>query len=133
MSHARIKLILDAPTRSFNPGDVLAGQFLLEGVGFEDLRSVELSVLWHTEGKGEEDMSVHFFERLDPQNGQDFNPSMPHRFSTALPNSPLSYAGFIVKIGWCVRVRAFLARGKELSVEVPFRLGIVPQPEQVSS
>jgi hypothetical protein len=133
MIHARVKIVLDAPTRSFNPGDLLAGQFVLEGIAPEDLRSVELSVLWHTEGKGEEDMSVHFFERLDPQNGQEFNPLLPHLFSTTLPNSPLSYAGFIVKICWCVRVRVFLARGKELSVEVPFQLGKVPQPEQAAS
>ena len=128
-----VKIVLDTPSRSYHQGDALAGQFALEGIAAEDLRSVELSVLWHTEGKGEEDMSVHFFERLDPQNGQAFDPRLPHRFSTTLPNSPLSYGGFIVKICWCVRVRVFLNRGKELSVEVPFRLGKVPQPEPVAT
>jgi hypothetical protein len=129
----RIKISLDEPARSYQPGDVLAGQFSLEGIAPEELRSVELSVLWHTEGKGEEDMSVHFFERLDSQNGEPFDGRQPRRFSTVLPNSPLTYGGFIVKICWCVRVRAFLARGKELSLEVPFRLGTVPNPRRVAT
>ena len=53
----------------------------------------------------------------------------PQRFSTTLPRSPLSYDGQIVKIRWCVRVRAFLQRGKEVVGQKVFRLGNVsPTP-----
>ena len=31
-----------------------------------DVKAVELSVLWYTEGKGEEDLAVHFFDRFEP-------------------------------------------------------------------
>jgi hypothetical protein len=129
----RVKILLDAASRSYHPRDALAGQFSLEGIANDDLRSVELSVLWHTEGKGEEDMSVHFFQRFDPAADAAFDARLPHRFSTTLPNSPLTYGGFIVKICWCVRLRVFLHRGKELTLEVPFRLGKVPHPEQVTT
>ena len=48
-----------------------------------------------------------------------------HRFTTILPNSPLSYSGRIVKVRWCARVRLFLKKGKELFFEQPFILGSV--------
>jgi hypothetical protein len=43
-----------------------------------------------------------------------------------LPNSPLSYDGVILRIRWCVRLRAFLTRGKQLVEQRTFRLGNVP-------
>jgi hypothetical protein len=127
------KLLLDDTARTYRPGEVLAGQFSLEGVASDDVRACELSVLWHTEGKGDEDLSVHFFERLEPHNGESIDFRQPRRFSTELPNSPLTYGGQIVKIAWCVRVRFFLNRGKELSLEIPFQLGAVPHPEPLKA
>ena len=53
------------------------------------------------------------------------------RFKTTLPASPLSYDGEIVKIRWCVRVRAFLRRGKEVFFEQPFQLGDIPAPAAI--
>jgi len=86
-----------------------------------------MSVLWHTEGKGDEDMSVHCFERIEPSDEELVDFRQPRRFSSMLPASPLSYEGAIIKIRWCVRVRVFLARGRELARDVPFRLGRVPE------
>jgi hypothetical protein len=126
MSHARISLKLDKPDRAYQPGEVLAGEYRVEGIEPDDLRAVELSVVWHTEGTGDEDLAVHFFERLSPEEGHEFDPHAPQRFSHALPNSPLSYDGVIVKVRWCVRVRAFLRHGKDVLAELPFRLGAVP-------
>ncbi|REK12871.1 MAG: hypothetical protein DWQ37_09575 [Planctomycetota bacterium] len=126
----RLSLMLDEPQRTFRPGELLAGQFFLEGVRPEEIRAVEVSVLWHTEGKGDEDMAVHFFERIDPDLDDVVDLRQPRRLSTVLPNSPLSYHGQIVKIRWCVRVRAFFWHGKELAAEVPFQLGAVPRPQE---
>jgi len=131
MTQPRIILVLEDHSRIYGSGDALAGRWNLEGVSATDVRAVELSVLWFTEGKGDEDMSVHFFERVEPQNGQCVDFRQPRPFSTMLPNSPLSYRGEIVKICWCVRVRVFMVRGKELILEVPFQLGTVPQPQKV--
>jgi hypothetical protein len=38
----------------------------------------------------------------------------------------LSYEGQIVKIRWCVRVRAFLPPGKDVVGQKVFQLGDVP-------
>jgi hypothetical protein len=94
---------------------------------------MELSVLWYTEGKGDEDLAVHFFDRRSNSDGEMVDLRKPQRFATTLPSSPLSYEGVILKICWCVRVRLFPERGKELVAEVPFQLGRVPRPRgQVS-
>ncbi|HEX3724762.1 MAG TPA: hypothetical protein VHV08_00905 [Pirellulales bacterium] len=126
-----LKLRLDEPSRTYHPGEVLHGSFSVVELSADDVTAIELSVLWHTEGKGDEDMSVHHFERLSPVNGQPLDLTSPQSFSTVLPNSPLSYRGLIVKICWRVRLRVFLARGKQLSLEVPFRLGKVPDAREV--
>jgi hypothetical protein len=133
MIQPRLTLHLDDPRRVYRPGEVLAGHVRLEGVPPGDVRAVELSVLWHTEGKGDEDMSVHFFERVEPQNGLPVDLRHPRHFSTALPNSPLTYEGLIVKICWRVRVRVFLPRAKELSHEIAFQLGSVPRPHEAET
>lgn len=128
MSQPFVRLHLDEHLGPYRPGEELAGQFSLHAIDEHEVRAVELSVLWHTEGKGEEDLSVHYFRRFEPRNGEAMDFRSPRRFNTALPNSPLSYAGQIVTIRWCVRVRAFLPRGKQLALEVPFQLGHLPQP-----
>lgn len=91
----------------------------------EDLQAVEASVLWFTEGKGDEDMGVHFFERRVPADAEDRDLRQLRSFAIELPNSPLSYDGEILQIHWCVRVRVFLKGGKEASSDHGFRLGML--------
>jgi len=117
---------LDGNGRVYRPGETLAGDYWIESLTACQLKAVEVSVLWHTEGKGDEDMAVHEFWRRDADDGRQIDPSRPERFSTTLPNSPLSYEGPIVKIRWCVRVRAFLPLGKEVVGQKVFQLGDVP-------
>ena len=105
----------------------------MHGAAPEDIRAVELSVVWHTEGKGDEDMSVHFFERIESDDDLPIDFRQPRKFSVVLPNSPLSYNGLIVRICWCVRARVFFWQGRELSLDVPFQLGSVLAPEQAAA
>ena len=125
MATPAVRLTLDAPTAHYRPGEQLAGRFMIDGGQSWTIRSAELSVLWYTAGKGEEDMAVHYFERLVDEPAHRLDLRMPRRFATFLPVSPLSYDGQIVKVCWCVRVRVFLPHGQESSSEVPFRLGDV--------
>ena len=113
--------ILD-PQQVYHPGDVLHCEYQIDAVDQDDMQAVEASVLWFSEGKGEEDMGVHFFERRVPSDAENGDLRLLHRFSTTLPNSPLSYDGSIVKIRWCARLRLFLKRGKEWFFEQPFTL-----------
>ncbi len=131
MSEPRVTIRLDGNGRVYLPGEALSGEYLLEGIDAEQIKAIEVSVLWITEGKGDEDLAVHHFRRLAPDDPDWTDPARPGRFCTRLPNSPLSYHGLIVKIAWCVRVRVFLGRGKEVVGQRPFRLGAVP-PARVS-
>jgi hypothetical protein len=117
-----ISLQLLEPHRPFYPGDELVAEYQIDAVAPEEVQAVEVSVLWYTEGKGDEDLSVHFFERRAPGDADEGDLRRLYRFRTQLPNSPLSYAGRIVKIRWCARVRAFLRGGREIFFEQPFAL-----------
>jgi hypothetical protein len=130
MKEPLVSIALKAYTRIFAPGDELIADFQIDAVEPEEVEAVEASVLWYTEGKGDEDLGVHFFKRFDGQR----DPTPLHELrsiATTLPESPLSYDGRIVKIRWCVRVRAFLTRGRYVVADQWFQLGNIPTPAQV--
>lgn len=110
-------------SRVYFPGQTLAGSYYLGELGEESVSAVEVSVLWHTEGKGNEDFGIHAFWRRSTEQGDWIDPRLPGRFSTTLPNSPLSYDGILVKIYWEVRVRVFLPDDRQFVDQHPFRLG----------
>jgi hypothetical protein len=128
MSSSAIQLTLDSPEAQYQPGDRLTGRFVVAPTQPGAARAAELSVLWYTTGKGDEDMAVHHFERIVDEPSQPLDLRVPHRFATELPASPLSYDGDIVKVCWCVRLRLFVAPGQETMVELPFQLGNVRPP-----
>lgn len=123
MNGASVTIVFDGNGRAYRPGATLSGEYRLESLNPSDIKAVEVSVLWYTEGKGDEDLAVHEFWRSSVEDGDWIDPRRPARFETTLPNSPLSYDGQIVKIRWCVRVRAFLQRGKDLVGQKGFQLG----------
>jgi len=126
MTIASWNVTLEGIRSEYQPGETLQAEYTIDTPAENEIQALEVSVMWHTEGKGDEDLAVHFFERytLDMlvQNGL----RQPRRFSTVLPSSPLSYDGVIVKIRWCVRIRAFLDRGKQVVEDRYFRLGSIP-------
>ena len=126
MNDPAVTIRFDGNGRVYRPGETLAGEYLLESVTYGMVKAIEVSVLWYTEGKGDEDLAVHEFWRRSVEDGQFLEPGRPEQFSTTLPESPLSYDGVIMKLRWCVRVRAFLHRGKELVGQKAFRLGDLP-------
>jgi hypothetical protein len=133
MSEPEVVIELDGLPRPFQPGELLCGAFYLSQSASKDWEAAELSVLWHTEGKGDEDMAVHFFERFVPDSGAEGEWGGPQPFMVLLPESPLSYHGVILSIRWCVRVRLFQPRGRELLAERPFILGNVPSARVVGT
>ncbi|MFH1922989.1 MAG: hypothetical protein ABIP48_24255 [Planctomycetota bacterium] len=126
MNEPTVRIRFDGNGRAHRPGGTLSGEYRLESVRREEIKGVEVSVLWHSEGKGDEDLAVHDFRALSVEDGDWIDPRYPGRFSTKLPQSPLSYQGVIVKLRWCVRVRVFLTRDREVVGELPFQLGQVP-------
>ncbi len=128
-----ISIRIRRPNRQFYPGDELECDYQLDAVDADEVQALEASVLWHTEGKGDEDLSVHHFERMLPGDVESRDLRVQRRLHTQLPSSPLTYAGVTVKIRWCVRVRAFLRRGKEVFFEQTFVLGDLPKVAGVQS
>jgi hypothetical protein len=126
MSEPRVRIRFDGNRYAYGPGDTLSGEYRLESISADDVRAIEVSVLWFTEGKGDEDLAVHSFERIEPTDEAPADLRRPSRFRTVLPGSPLSYRGLIVKVHWCVRVRVFLARGKDVVGQREFQIGAVP-------
>ncbi len=126
MNEPRVRIRLDGNGRAYRPGETLSGEYRLEYVPPDEVRAIEVSVLWYTEGKGDEDLAVHHFRRIAAEGAEAVDFRQPGHFSTVLPHSPLSYAGAILKIRWCVRVRVFLGRGKEIVGQRDFQLGAVP-------
>lgn len=128
MKEPLVSIALRAYTRIF-AGDELGADFQIDAVEPGEVEAVEASVLWYTEGKGDEDLGVHFFQRFDGV-GDEVPLAELRSIFTTLPHSPLSYDGRIVKIRWCVRVRAFLTRGRSVVADQWFQLGSVPSPSQ---
>lgn len=133
MNEPLISITLDRQQKRFEPGQPLSGEYQIDAVAPTELDAVELSVLWYTEGKGDEDLAVHHFERLTNEGRQAGSLHEFRRFQTVLPQSPLSYEGVIVKICWCVRLRIFTAKGRSYVAEHPFQLGNVPAAQTVGT
>jgi hypothetical protein len=104
----------------YRPGELLSGEF---GVRGERPRkyTVELSVLWRTEGKGDEDLGVVFFQEWE-RDLAPFDFERPHTFEVTLPPAPLSYDGTLIKIRWLARLRVRWELDQELLIEEPFVL-----------
>ncbi|MEM7785051.1 MAG: hypothetical protein AAF939_12155 [Planctomycetota bacterium] len=97
----------------------------------DQISAIEASVIWKTEGKGGEDIGVHFFERRNQKSPASQTFQEPQKLSTLLPVSPLTYDGEIIKIRWCVRVRIFLEGGVQITEDCHFQLGKVVCPKEL--
>lgn len=119
-----IEVTFDRPGRCYEPGGQLTAtsRVLCPGVV---LRALEQSVVWYTEGKGEEDLGVHFFQRVADRSLRSSR-VVAGDFAASLPRSPLSYEGLIVKVRWCVRVRVFFDGSRDFVSEHVFEMGDVP-------
>lgn len=130
-----LELQFDRSDRRYAPGDSLTVRYRILAPGEEQIRALEHSIAWYTEGKGEEDLGVHFFERhADRRSLAAARSGLS--FSTRLPPSPLSYEGLIVKIRWCARVRIFFPGGRDFVSEHVFDVGAIPpawQPPEAAS
>ena len=120
-----ISIRLDRPQRAYQVGETIHCQYQVDRVELSQLQAVEASLLWYTEGKGEEDLGVHYFQRNIPTADEPDIRAL-RQFQAMLPGSPLSYEGIIIKIQWCARVRVFLQDGTTYTQDQAFLLGKTP-------
>ena len=66
----RVQLLLIANHLQYDPGNVLTCEYVIDEELLDDLQTLETSVLWYTEGKGDEDIGVHFFVRRTRPNSK---------------------------------------------------------------
>ncbi len=114
---------------SYRPGELMTGAFAVTADDGDELETLEVSVLWHTAGYGDEDLGVIHFEEWPAKGDRPFDQTQPHAFTARLPRTPLSYDGEIVQVRWCVRVRARWVGGGETLREEPFCLGATAGPD----
>lgn len=116
---------------TYTAGGYLRASWRVSRVKLEELSSVEVSVLWYTEGKGDEDLSVHYFRRYDAASLRELGITDSQPIHCRLPPSPLSYRGHLLKIQWGIRVRVFVEEGREAVAEHPFYL-VARKPEAIA-
>jgi hypothetical protein len=78
--------------------------------------------MWHTEGKGDEDLHVHHFHRVVESQIRRVGLADEQSIQCQLPASPLSYHGRLISVRWCIRLRLFLSDGREIVAEQPFHM-----------
>ncbi|MFN6208013.1 MAG: hypothetical protein ACK49R_16410 [Planctomycetota bacterium] len=105
----------------YRAGETLDCAYRIDCESGQTIQSVETSVMWETDGKGDADIGVHFFEKRKIAGGRD-SQLQEFRLETMLPPSPLSYDGWLVKLNWFIRIRIFLASGYHQTYNFPFKL-----------
>ncbi|MDA7950140.1 MAG: hypothetical protein MPJ24_01530 [Pirellulaceae bacterium] len=110
------------PQEVFHPNDRLEVEYYVEASDLSSLNAMEISLLWYTEGKGEQDIYVHSFERRERRNVANRDLSQVFLFQCQLPKTPLSYHGTILKIHWCIRVTTQFKKGKTFYEDRPILL-----------
>ncbi|MGB7324966.1 MAG: hypothetical protein WBD31_08835 [Rubripirellula sp.] len=106
----------------YQAGGELVAKWRVRRISVDDLQSIEVSVLWHTEGKGDEDLHVHHFYRIVESQIRRMGLSDEQSIRCVLPASPLSYHGHLITVRWCIRMRLFLRDGRKIMAEQPFNL-----------
>ncbi len=122
---ASVKIRLLGLQPAYMPNEVLEFEYSVSNIDRSMISATEVSVIWLTEGKGSEDMGVHFFQRISGSSLSSIDWDKAQRVEVPLPESPLSYEGKIVSISWGVRVRFYLNDGTELVAQEPFYLGTI--------
>jgi hypothetical protein len=106
----------------YEAGGKLTAKWRISRVPLDQLQGLEVSVLWHTEGKGDEDLHVHHFHRAVESQLRRVGIADEQSLSCVLPATPLSYHGQLISVRWCIRLRLFLVSGREIVAEHPFYL-----------
>jgi hypothetical protein len=88
---------LEQNETAFRPGDVVAGtvSWRLE----DQVREVELCLLWYTQGKGDDDAGL-----VKTVTFEQPSPSDQRRFRFTLPNGPYSFSGSLISLTWALEL-----------------------------
>jgi hypothetical protein len=122
MSEGFLSIELDGV--AFEPGETLRGSYQIVSAELSRLEEVEVTVGWHTEGKGRQARGVEHCQVFRARDGS-LDRGGTGKFSATLPSSPLSYDGILIKVCWTVQVSARFSGSGQLESEKAFQLGHV--------
>ena len=117
-----MNLTLCREDATYEAGSKLTARWRVSRIPLDQIQGLELSVLWHSEGKGDEDLHVHHFHRVSESQVRGIGLADQQSMHCELPVTPLSYHGKLITLRWCTRMRLFLADGREVVAEQPFHL-----------
>jgi hypothetical protein len=98
----------------YEPAEEIAGSVEVEVDRATECRSLWVRLIWHTEGRGDEDTGK--IEEMDIYGG-GLSPGSPIRsdFRFLLPFEPWSYAGQYVSIVWAIEVTVDVPMARDLT------------------
>ena len=82
----------------YEAGGTVSATWSVSRVTLDQLQAIEASVMWHTEGKGDEDLHVHHFHRLDENHIRRLGLADEQSLECDLPTTPLSYHGRLISV-----------------------------------
>ena len=127
LSRPPVRALITQLKAVYRAGETLDCSYRIDCEAGQSIQSVETSVMWETDGKGDTDLGVHFFEKRRLAADRDslsteLRLAPEFRLETVLPPSPLSYDGWLVKLNWVIRIRIFLTSGYHQTYNFPFKL-----------
>lgn len=124
MTDATIEIRLDQEGRNLTAGDILSGKVILNAPSDLGCRGVHVRLMWRSTGKGNR-ASVDVEPTVLSQGPLPAG-SYDYSFRFEVPPGPVSYAGTILGIQWCILAWVDLPWKFDLKAECPFMLAAVP-------
>jgi hypothetical protein len=82
---------------TFSPGETIEGA--LHWTLDSAVEALELRLVWHTQGKGDTDVSVEDTRRFEAP-----SPAGSESFRFALPEAPYSFSGKLISLSWMLEL-----------------------------
>lgn len=98
----------------FEPLQEIAGRVEVEVDRSVECRSLTVRLIWHTEGRGDEDRAT--VGEIDIYQGR-LEPGYPVQgaFRFQLPSEPWSFAGHYISVVWAIEVNVDVPMGHDLN------------------
>ena len=98
----------------FEPFQEISGTAEVEVDQSVECRSLTVRLMWHTEGRGDEDEAT--VQEIDIYQGR-LTPGQPIQgaFHFQLPPEPWSYAGHYISVIWAIEVHVDVPLGRDLN------------------
>ena len=98
----------------FEPQQEVAGTVEVAVDAAVECRSLSVRLIWHTEGRGDEDKTA--VQEIDIYQGR-LEPGFPvhSAFRFQLPREPWSFAGHYISVIWAIEVNVDVPMGRDLT------------------